>query len=84
MIILKKHFLKRYFNCLITKTSYKEEEFDENEFPQSYKSNNASEKKLLIIVENFCKQYSTLYKDRKSLFITPSNEFGVPVIITFY
>ena len=58
---------------------FEEDKFQEEDFPESYKSNNSAEIKLLSIVDNFCKQYYSLYKDRKTLFITPKNEFGVEV-----
>ncbi|KAM4614463.1 dynein regulatory complex subunit 7 [Discoglossus pictus] len=47
------------------------------EFPASYTSNSHKEETLLGLAENFWRQYTHLYPDRKPLFICPQNECGV-------
>ncbi|ESN89877.1 hypothetical protein HELRODRAFT_149332, partial [Helobdella robusta] len=49
--------------------------------PDSYKINSSQEKKIISYIENFCRQYHQLYKDRKSLFICPLNEFKLPKFV---
>ncbi|XP_075045545.1 dynein regulatory complex subunit 7 [Mixophyes fleayi] len=46
-------------------------------FPSSYTSNSPQEQMLLSLAENFWRQYTHLYPDRKPLFISPLNECGV-------
>ncbi|XP_063801875.1 dynein regulatory complex subunit 7 isoform X2 [Pseudophryne corroboree] len=46
-------------------------------FPLSYTSNSPQEQMLLNLSENFWRQYTHLYPDRKPLFICPLNECGV-------
>ncbi|XP_075432639.1 dynein regulatory complex subunit 7 isoform X2 [Ascaphus truei] len=59
-----------------------EEEFnvlplDLTGFPISYTTNSHKEQMLLRLSENFWRQYTHLYPDRKPLFISPQNECGV-------
>ncbi|KAM3920678.1 dynein regulatory complex subunit 7 [Leptodactylus fuscus] len=50
---------------------------DFTSFPSSYTENSPKEQTLLNLAENFCRQYTHLYPDRESLFISPLNECGV-------
>lgn len=47
--------------------------------PESYNTNNKKEKILLQFAENFQRQFRQLYGDRKTLFLKPPNEYGIPV-----
>ncbi|XP_053575515.1 dynein regulatory complex subunit 7 [Bombina bombina] len=46
-------------------------------FPESYKTNSHKEEMLLTLTENFWRQYTHLYPDRRHLFMSPQNECGV-------
>ncbi|KNE56166.1 hypothetical protein AMAG_02001 [Allomyces macrogynus ATCC 38327] len=50
---------------------------DKIKLPASYWSNSAKEDRALHYVDNFRRQYQTLFPHRKDLFLTPENEFGV-------
>ncbi|GAB1600388.1 dynein regulatory complex subunit 7-like [Argonauta hians] len=50
-------------------------------FPSSYKRNNRKEKKVLDYAENFRRQYTYLYKDRKPLLLFPKNECDIPKLV---
>jgi hypothetical protein len=52
-----------------------------DDFPTSYSSNCDKELYMLECCENFQRQYSHLYGDRKPLFLTPKNECGVEKFI---
>ncbi|KAF7643965.1 hypothetical protein LDENG_00230440 [Lucifuga dentata] len=45
--------------------------------PESYTMNSDMELKLLSIVENFHRQYSHFFPERKALLLSPENECGV-------
>jgi len=47
------------------------------QYPKSYKENTTKEKYLLTCCENFQRQYSHLYRDRKPLFLSPKNECNI-------
>lgn len=49
------------------------------EFPESYYSNSDKEKVALLYAENFRRQFSTVYPNRKLLFLATENECGVQV-----
>lgn len=49
--------------------------------PESYRVNSPNETRLLAIVDNFQRQYSHLYPERKPLLLCPANECGVKVTI---
>lgn len=51
-------------------------EFDQTEFPASYKENLPKENLVLQYAENFRRQYVHLYRDRKPLLLNPVNECG--------
>ncbi|XP_073325702.1 dynein regulatory complex subunit 7 [Pagrus major] len=51
-------------------------------FPESYRVNSPDEVRLLAIVENFQRQYSHLYPDRKPLLLCPVNECGVKKFVS--
>lgn len=53
----------------------------DGDYPQSYKENTEKEKYMLTCCENFQRQYSHLYRDRKSLFLAPRNECGIQKFI---
>ena len=55
------------------------EKFDPAEFPESYKENLPKEKLVLAYAENFRRQYVHLYRDRKPLFLNPTNECDIEV-----
>ena len=57
------------------------EEFNQYQFPESYKENSRKEKLTLAHAENFRRQYVHLYRDRKPLFLNPVNESNVEVRI---
>ncbi|XP_068598878.1 dynein regulatory complex subunit 7 [Brachionichthys hirsutus] len=46
-------------------------------YPESYRLNSPGEIRLFSIAENFQRQYSYLYPDRKPLLLCPANECGV-------
>ncbi|XP_042348033.1 dynein regulatory complex subunit 7 isoform X2 [Plectropomus leopardus] len=50
--------------------------------PESYRVNSPSEIRLLAIADNFQRQYSHLYPDRKPLLLCPVNECGVKFVST--
>ncbi|KAJ3367026.1 hypothetical protein GGF32_000087 [Allomyces javanicus] len=50
---------------------------DKSKLPASYWANSAKEDRALHYVDNFRRQYQTLFPHRKDLFLTPENEFGV-------
>ena len=52
-----------------------------SDYPISYKINSKKELYMLSCCENFQRQYSHLYRDRKPLFFAPKNECGVEVCI---
>ena len=58
---------------------FKKINFDEADYPASYKMNNLQEELIVGYIDNFGKQYHNLYTKRKPLFIKPLNEFNVPV-----
>ena len=55
-------------------------------YPRSYTESSEKEKNILSCCENFQRQYSHLYPDRKPLFLAPKNECGIEVSIckSFY
>ncbi|XP_076878344.1 dynein regulatory complex subunit 7 isoform X1 [Brachyhypopomus gauderio] len=55
---------------------------DRQKWPASYRENSAQEKLLLAMAENFRRQYSHLYPDRKPLFLCPENECGVQKFVS--
>ncbi|XP_075331570.1 dynein regulatory complex subunit 7 [Odontesthes bonariensis] len=50
--------------------------------PESYRMNSADEMRLLAIADNFQRQYSLLYPDRKPLLLCPANECGVKKFVS--
>ncbi|KAJ3649532.1 hypothetical protein Zmor_021272 [Zophobas morio] len=48
-------------------------------FPESYLTNSNKEKLLLLYTENFRKQFSYKYPNRKQLFLASNNECGMQV-----
>lgn len=56
-----------------------EEVFSPSEFPRSYAENSHRETLVLAYAENFRKQYTHLYRDRKPLLLNPLNELNVEV-----
>ncbi|XP_044125266.1 dynein regulatory complex subunit 7 [Bufo gargarizans] len=50
---------------------------DVTRFPSSYTLNSPQEQTLLNMADNFCRQYSHLYPDRRALFTSPLNECNV-------
>lgn len=48
----------------------------------SYNSNSPHELQLLAMVDNFSRQYSHLYPERKPLMLCPVNECGVKVMLS--
>ncbi|XP_026188543.1 dynein regulatory complex subunit 7 isoform X2 [Mastacembelus armatus] len=50
--------------------------------PESYRVNSADEIRLLSIADNFQRQYSQLYPDRKPLLLCPVNEYGVKKFVS--
>ncbi|KAM8946026.1 dynein regulatory complex subunit 7 [Pelodytes ibericus] len=50
---------------------------DAMKYPSSYTDNSHKEQVLLGLAENFWRQYTHLYPDRKPLFMSPRNECGV-------
>lgn len=57
------------------------EAVDFTRFPSSYTNNSPKEQMLLNLAENFCRQYTHLYPDRKPLFMSPLNECGVEKLV---
>ncbi|XP_062403283.1 dynein regulatory complex subunit 7 [Sardina pilchardus] len=57
-------------------------EEDEKLCPPSYKSNSQKEKLVIALAENFRRQYTHLYPDRKPLFLSPLNECGVEKFVS--
>ena len=57
----------------------KREELNNKQCPLSYKRNCQKEKLLIALAENFRRQFTHLYPDRKPLFLSPLNECGVEV-----
>src|SRR4029434_10886332 len=55
----------------------KREELNNKQCPLSYKRNCQKEKLLIALAENFRRQFTHLYPDRKPLFLSPLNECGV-------
>ncbi|CAF1082366.1 unnamed protein product [Adineta steineri] len=51
------------------------------EHPESYRLNSKKEELILTFVENFRRQYYHIYRDRKSLFLNPFNECGIPKFV---
>nr|XP_020470660.1 dynein regulatory complex subunit 7 [Monopterus albus] len=51
-------------------------------YPESYMMNSADETRLLAIADNFQRQYSFLYPDRKPLLFCPVNECGVKKFVS--
>lgn len=66
---------------LLSFTSLKWDTADEL-CPESYRVNSPNEIRLLAIADNFQRQYSHLYPDRKLLLLCPVNECGVKVTLT--
>lgn len=52
---------------------------DVTKLPASYTSNSPKEEHLLLVADNFSRQYSHLCPDRVPLFLHPLNECNVPV-----
>ena len=52
--------------------------------PESYRSNSEKEELILTYAENFRRQYHHIYRDRKPLFLCPTNECGIPVPTVFF
>ncbi|XP_038579649.1 dynein regulatory complex subunit 7 [Micropterus salmoides] len=50
--------------------------------PESYRVNSPDEVRLLAIADNFQRQYSLLYPDRKPLLLCPVNECGVKKFVS--
>ncbi|XP_040914907.1 dynein regulatory complex subunit 7 [Toxotes jaculatrix] len=50
--------------------------------PKSYVMNSPDETRLLAIADNFQRQYSHLYPERKSLLLCPVNEHGVKKFVS--
>ncbi|XP_068588230.1 dynein regulatory complex subunit 7 [Cebidichthys violaceus] len=50
--------------------------------PESYRMNSPDERRLLDIADNFHRQYSLLYPDRKPLLLCPTNECGVKKFVS--
>ncbi|XP_035512918.1 dynein regulatory complex subunit 7 [Morone saxatilis] len=50
--------------------------------PESYRVNSPDEVRLLAIADNFQRQYSHLYPDRKPLLLCPVNECGVKKFVS--
>ncbi|KAI3357892.1 hypothetical protein L3Q82_016274 [Scortum barcoo] len=50
--------------------------------PECYKVNSPDEMRLLAIADNFQRQYSHLYPDRKPLLLCPINECGVKKFVS--
>ncbi|KAM9301968.1 dynein regulatory complex subunit 7 [Gastrophryne carolinensis] len=50
---------------------------DDRSFPPSYRKHSLKERTLLGLADNFWRQYSHLYPDRKPLLLTPLNECGL-------
>ncbi|XP_070695107.1 dynein regulatory complex subunit 7 [Pempheris klunzingeri] len=50
--------------------------------PESYRVNSPDEIRLLAIADNFQRQYSYLYPNRKPLLLCPVNEFGVKKFVS--
>ncbi|XP_074500922.1 dynein regulatory complex subunit 7 [Sebastes fasciatus] len=51
-------------------------------YPESYRVNSPDEIRLLAIADNFQRQYSHLYPDRKPLLLCPINECGVKKFVS--
>ena len=54
--------------------------YSPSDFPRSYAENSPRENLVLAYAENFRKQYTHLYRDRKPLLLNPLNELNVEVI----
>jgi hypothetical protein len=52
---------------------------DVTKLPPSYTTNSLKEEHLLLVADNFSRQYSHLCPDRVPLFLHPLNECNVPV-----
>ncbi|KAL2093675.1 hypothetical protein ACEWY4_010987 [Coilia grayii] len=50
--------------------------------PQSYKRSSLKEKQLIALAENFWRQYTHIYPDRKPLLLCPLNECGVEKFVS--
>ncbi|XP_059188538.1 dynein regulatory complex subunit 7 [Centropristis striata] len=50
--------------------------------PESYRVNSPAEIRLLAVADNFQRQYSHLYPDRKPLLLCPFNECGVQKFVS--
>lgn len=53
--------------------------WDNESFPKSYRTNSLKEQTLLSLANNFWRQYTHLYPDRKPLLMCPLNECGLEV-----
>ncbi|XP_031420438.1 dynein regulatory complex subunit 7 [Clupea harengus] len=60
----------------------KREELNNKQCPLSYKRNCQKEKLLIALAENFRRQFTHLYPDRKPLFLSPLNECGVEKFVS--
>lgn len=76
----KQQILFKLMNQHVTFTRLDFETADEL-CPESYRVNSPDEVRLLAIADNFQRQYSLLYPDRKPLLLCPVNECGVKVTI---
>jgi hypothetical protein len=52
---------------------------DQQKIPKTYWENSPKEEKVLKFVNNFRRQYQTLFPNRKELLLFPENEFGTTV-----
>ncbi|XP_067449650.1 dynein regulatory complex subunit 7 isoform X2 [Thunnus thynnus] len=57
------------------------EKMDES-CPESYRLNSSDETRLLAVADNFQRQYSHLFPDRKPLLLCPVNECGVKKFVS--
>ncbi|XP_069822533.1 dynein regulatory complex subunit 7 isoform X3 [Dendropsophus ebraccatus] len=73
------HHIQEHIELIEVTDAFREEEgvADVTRFPLSYTENSPKEQTLLNLAENFCRQYTHLYPDRKPLFRSPLNECGV-------
>ncbi|XP_075223925.1 coiled-coil domain-containing protein lost boys [Lycorma delicatula] len=51
-------------------------------YPESYKRNTSKEKLLLLYAENFRRQFTTKYKQRKPLYLAVENECGLQKFVS--
>ncbi|XP_056381324.1 dynein regulatory complex subunit 7 isoform X4 [Hyla sarda] len=73
------HHIQEHMALIEVTDAFREEEeaADVTRFPLSYTENSPKEQTLLNLAENFFRQYTHLYPDRKPLFKSPLNECGM-------